>query len=176
MSIFKRGTVEPKAPMPKPETKSDPRLERADDPWWVKKAFREKGQAEIAGSRDNPRIVYYHSFTSLRATDDETPWCASFMNFIFSPNGTRSAMARSWLKWAHGRELAKTNIPRGAVVIHSSNRGPESGHVTIYLGDAGDGYMWVLGGNQQNMVGVHKWPYSTLLGVRWPDSVAEKAA
>lgn len=39
------------------------------------------GQKEISGSKDNPKIVEYHDATTLKATDDETPWCASFVNW-----------------------------------------------------------------------------------------------
>ena len=39
------------------------------------------GQKEIEGSKDNPKIVGYHKATTLVATDDETPWCSSFVNW-----------------------------------------------------------------------------------------------
>jgi hypothetical protein len=37
-------------------------------------ALREIGQAEINGPDHNQRIIEYHEQTSLKASDDETPW------------------------------------------------------------------------------------------------------
>lgn len=41
-----------------------------------------ENEREIAGSKHNPNIVDFHKATTLRATDDETPHCASAMNFM----------------------------------------------------------------------------------------------
>jgi hypothetical protein len=41
-----------------------------------------EGEKEIPGSKNNPNIVDFHKATTLRATDDETPHCASAMNFM----------------------------------------------------------------------------------------------
>ena len=138
---------------------------KASDPEWVRKAWAEMGTAEISGDKDNPRIVYYHSFTSLRASDDETPWCSAFMNFLFAPKGTRDAMARSWLKWGE-----PTSRKRGAIVVFASpSRGPSAGHVALVLGEADENHLYVLGGNQNNMVCVARYPKSLVLGYRWPN-------
>jgi len=47
---------------------------------WMAKAMKEIGQSEIGGSSHNARIIAYHATTTLRASDDETPWCSSFVN------------------------------------------------------------------------------------------------
>lgn len=41
-----------------------------------------ENEREIPGSRHNPNILDFHKATTLRATDDETPHCASAMNFM----------------------------------------------------------------------------------------------
>ena len=82
---------------------------------WMDIARNELGQNEIAGSRDNPRIVDYHGSTSLNASDDETPWCASFVNWVMEQagiEGTDSAAAMSWADWGQSSELTP-----GAVVV-----------------------------------------------------------
>lgn len=65
---------------------------------WMRIARGELGQREIAGAAHNPRIVAYHQTTSLRASNDETPWCASFVNWAMEKaghKGTGSAAAIS---------------------------------------------------------------------------------
>lgn len=48
-------------------------------------AFRvaetQKGVKEISGSKHNPKIVEYAQSCTLQAQDDETPWCAEFVNW-----------------------------------------------------------------------------------------------
>ncbi len=135
---------------------------------WFDIALREMatGVDEMRGAADNPRIVEYHQTTTLKATDDETPWCSSFVNWcmIKSGNrGTNSAAARSWLKW--GKELSEPR--RGCVVVFSRPPSPTSGHVAFFDHVAG-GRIFVLGGNQGNAVNITSYPYERLLGYRWP--------
>ncbi|WP_224984859.1 TIGR02594 family protein [Geomonas agri] len=68
---------------------------------WMGIARKEIGQKEVAGHRDNPRILSYHATTTLKATDDETPWCSSFVNWCLKQagvKGTDSAAATSWVE------------------------------------------------------------------------------
>lgn len=41
-----------------------------------------ENEKEVAGAKHNPNILDFHKATTLRATDDETPHCASAMNFM----------------------------------------------------------------------------------------------
>lgn len=134
---------------------------------WLEAALLELGDAvrEVPGDKDNPRIVEYHATTTLRATDDETPWCSSFVNWCVIQaglRGTNSAMARSWLKW--GRECGPT---LGAVVVLSRGE-PPAGHVGFFVGQRW-GRVFVIGGNQGNAVSVARYPADRVLGYRWPD-------
>lgn len=137
----------------------------AQDPTpWMTVAHREIGQKEIAGSKHNPRIVKYHSFTTLKATEDEIAWCASFVCFCLETSGyksTKNAWARSFLNL--GAKLAKGRY--GAICVFS--RGANSGHVGFYL-DETDTQIYVLGGNQGNSVSKAWYNKDRLLGVRWP--------
>lgn len=119
-----------------------------DAPPWLLWALRElaAGVREIPGSRHNPRILYYHSFTRLQAQADEVPWCSAFLCAAFENVGvasTRSASAASWQAW--GRPC----VPQDGAVLFFPKSDPDaggSGHVALfYRGQA-------LGGNQSNRV------------------------
>ncbi len=135
---------------------------------WFAIAMREMetGVDEVAGPEHNPRIVEYHQSTSLKATDDETPWCSSFVNWCMEQAGeekTNSAMARSWLKW--GEALAEPR--KGCVAVFSRGNIPTAGHVGFYV-DEINGRILLLGGNQSNQININSYPKSSLLGYRWP--------
>lgn len=133
-------------------------------PMWMDVARAEYGVSEIYGSRHNPRILEYHRSTSLKATTDEVPWCASVANWVLercSLIGTNLANARSFLKW--GRHVEPTY---GAIAI--LRRGaPPSGHVAFWVAEIGD-RIYLLGGNQGNQFKVSSFPKSDLLDTRWP--------
>lgn len=124
-------------------------------------AYSEMGQKEIPGSNDNPRIVEYHQSTSLKASDDETPWCASFVNWVLKQmgeKGTNSAAAKSFATW--GKEL-KAPV-KGCIAVFTRDGG---GHVAFVDHVTGD-YVYCLGGNQSNKVCISAYPKSRLLGYR----------
>lgn len=154
----------PAPPAPSPYNPPAPAQGNVEDLWWVKVARKEIGVHEIAGSKDNPRIVFYHGFTTLKATDDETPWCSSFLCFVFG-GGTKSAAARSWATW--GQHLDRF-IP-GCIMVYSRTGG---NHVNIGLEQAKDGSVRGLGGNQGNRVSDDTWhSKSVILAYRWPPGV-----
>lgn len=134
---------------------------------WLAVAQREESQGvvEISGAKHNPRIVEYHSVTTLKASTDEVPWCSSFACWTMERAGyrsTRSAAARSWMRW--GSPCA----PKlGAVAVFQRGANPNSGHVAYYIAGDGDRIL-VLGGNQSNQVRRSWYPAKSLLGYRWP--------
>lgn len=146
-------------------------LAEGEGPPWYQIAVREMstGIDEIPGhDAHNPRIVEYHQATSLKATDDETPWCSSFINWcMMKAGGTRtdSAMARSWLNW--GKKLDEPR--KGCVVIFSRPPNPASGHVALFEEIRGN-RIHVLGGNQSNQVNISSYPAERLLSYRWSSS------
>lgn len=121
----------------------------------------EMGVSEVKGTQHNKKIVAYHQATGLKAQDDETPWCASFVNWCLKEigdKGTNSAAAISFMKW--GQEL-KTPV-KGCVVVFSRTGG---NHVTIFDHMEGD-TIYCLGGNQGNRVNISAYPKSRLKGFR----------
>ncbi len=129
-------------------------------------AIHELGQSERKGRVHNDRIVAYHQATTLAASDDETPWCSSFVCWCLEVSGlrsTQSAAARSFLSW--GQEVALAEALRGDIVVLSRNK-PWQGHVGFFWGHGPDGKIQVLGGNQDGRVSVQDYDSDRLLSVR----------
>ena len=98
-------------------------LLRKTYPSWLIIAEGELNVREIPGSTHNPRIVEYHQATSLKATTDEVPWCASFVNWCLlkaEQPRTRSAAARSFLDY--GLQLDEPWLGRIAIFQRATAR------------------------------------------------------
>lgn len=135
-------------------------------PNWLLTALAEYGVREIPGIHASPRILQYHATTTLRATSDEVPWCSAFVNWCMREcgiKGTDSAAARSWLAWGTPLQLPKL----GCVVVFSSARGADAGHVG-FLQRSEQHWTYVLGGNQGNAVSLSPYETRSVLGFRWP--------
>lgn len=138
-----------------------------DYPIWYKIALKEIGVQEIKGPGFNPRIIEYHAKTTLKATEDEIPWCSAFVNWCMSKaniKGTGSAAARSWLKW--GRGIVAPVV--GCICVFKRGNSDWQGHVGFYAGES-DSQIIVLGGNQSDQVKYSFYKKDDLLGFRWPD-------
>lgn len=147
---------------PKPEA-SKP-VEVKNETPWMDLASKEIGTNEIVGVQDNPRIVEYHSATTLKATDDETPWCSAFVSWVLEKSGyksTQDAWARSYLNY--GTKLDKPKY--GCIVVY--DRGAGKGHVHFYVKEDSQ-FIYGIGGNQDNTVKLKAYPKSAVLGYRWP--------
>jgi len=129
----------------------------------------------VAGQH-NARILEYHQTTSLKATDDETPWCSSFVNWVLRQagrNGTNSAAAKSWLNW--GSETAPP-APGTIVVIKKKTpgttqaTGSSSGFHVGFFVSVSPTHIRLLGGNQSNQVRYSNFPLATyeIKGYRKP--------
>ena len=150
-------------------------------PAWFTIAYREllREVVEVPGEEHNLRVLQYHDATDLDATTDEVPWCSSFVNWCMQQADqprTRSARARSWLRWGQRQECPEI----GSVVIFQRGDGhqpgPEvisaPGHVGFFAGFSrgpGAGRMTILGGNQSNRVALRDYPIQHVLGHRWPE-------
>jgi uncharacterized protein (TIGR02594 family) len=134
-------------------------------PTWIGIAQAEVGTKEISGSKHNPRIIEYHSTTG-KFSDDETPWCASFVNWVMQKagyQGTNSALALSWQSW--GKKLTKPAY--GSIAVFSWGGG--KGHVGFVVGKSGNNIQ-VLGGNQSNQVNVTSFGTSQVVAYVVPDN------
>ena len=135
---------------------------------WFDVAKAELGTREIPGPEHNPRVIEYHATTGLSADDDETPWCASFVNWCIEQaglEGTNSARARSWADW--GRAI-DTPVPGCVVVLWRGSPDSRKGHVAFYVGPGSGATIRLLGGNQGNAVSVKAYPSNRVLGYRMP--------
>lgn len=161
ISKFSRNVQEKEVEIKNPP----PEVKKVDKTFFEKVwevAIQESGVKEISGSRDNARIVEYHKATTLKATDDETPWCSAFVSWCIEKAGyesTRDAWARSYLNW--GKKL---DAPvKGCVVVFS--RGASSGHVAFFYKIENE-MVYCLGGNQGNEVNISAYPSWRVLGYR----------
>ena len=132
-------------------------------PKWVKIGLKEVGTKEISGEKHNPRVIFYHSFTSGYSTD-EVPWCGSFVAMCMKVAGitppTISERALSWISFGKSSDGPKV----GSVAVKSRKGG---GHVGIVIAEEGD-YIYLLGGNQGNEVNVRKYKTSDFIDFRYP--------
>lgn len=137
-------------------------------------ALQELGVKEIVGVEDNPRVIEYHSTTSLHADTDEVPWCSSFVNWCITQaglKGTNSAAARSWLKWGH--KVEKPTL--GCLVVMSRGNSPTSGHVGFFIESVNhDKHINIIGGNQDNMVKLQTFPVDRVLAYIIPKTSETK--
>jgi uncharacterized protein (TIGR02594 family) len=140
-------------------------------PAWISVAEAEVGTQEIAGRRHNPRIIEYHSTTG-RFSDDETAWCASFVNWVLrqaGKTGTGSAMAMSFA--SYGTRLERPAYGSIAVISYGGGRG----HVGFVVGRQGDRVL-LLGGNQSNGVNVRAFGTSQIVAYVVPPGYEVPAA
>jgi uncharacterized protein (TIGR02594 family) len=141
---------------------------RRELPAWLMEALQDlnRGVAEINGIQHTPEIVQAHGYTTLKAKDDETPWCSSIMCAWTERAGlksTQSAAADSWRKW--GKELGDGDQRLGCVVVMSRTGG---NHVTLYL-DEDDVGVYCLGGNQGDRVSIRRYEWGVITNFRWPE-------
>jgi len=155
------------APVPGPAT----------GPKWMQIATAELGIHENAmPGMQNKRIIEYHSATTLKAQEDEVPWCSSFVNWAMKQagfQGSGSALAKSWLTWG----AAMTSPSLGAVTVikrkgASSDQatGSSTGfHVAFYISSTAS-HIRLLGGNQGDSVKYSNFSLAAydVKGYRWP--------
>lgn len=147
------------------------------EPPWLQLARKDArlGILEVPGVQHHSRILEYHDHTTLHATTDEVPWCASAVCAWLEESdylSTRSARARSYLRW--GQRLMTPAL--GCIVIikrgGGNQPGPEDirakGHVGLFVDMPTPHEMIVLGGNQSNQVCERTYRLERLLGFRWP--------
>jgi uncharacterized protein (TIGR02594 family) len=144
---------------------------------WMTIAEAEVGVREnAAAGQHNQRILEFHTATSLRATEDEVPWCSSFVNWVMVQSGragTKSAAARSWLNW--GTELKDPRLGSITVIKKKTGgadkaTGSSSGFHVAFFVSATESHIRLLGGNQSDSVKYSNFPLSKydVKGYRWP--------
>lgn len=131
-------------------------------------AAGELGVKEVSGRNNNPVIVKYAKEAGFKnITDDETPWCSIFVNWVCKQAGVQrsgKANARSWLYVG-----IPVNNPRPGDIVIFWRDDPESwkGHVGFFMGYTKNlNQVFVLGGNQRNSVSIQAYDADKILGFR----------
>jgi uncharacterized protein (TIGR02594 family) len=132
------------------------------------------GMKEVAGATHNPAIVAMLQLDNKWVEDDETSWCAAFVNYICwlcDSVRSKSLAARSYL--LVGTSIPLSDAQPGDIVVLSRGAqpqpGPEvikaQGHVGFYAGQTNT-TVEILGGNQGNSVSIASFPKSRILSIR----------
>lgn len=136
---------------------------------WIKAAKKYIGVKEIPGSVSEEHIAKW--LEAVKAgRQDETPWCAAFVNGILKEcgrKGTGKANARSFL--ACGESLGGKFKPGAIVVFWRGDKNGWMGHVGFAVDITPNGSsVQVLGGNQGDKVSMEWMSTKKILGFRWP--------
>jgi uncharacterized protein (TIGR02594 family) len=132
-------------------------------------AVAELGQKEIIGSANNPAILNYAKDSGFNwVSDDETPWCSIFVNWVAKKAGlqcSKNPNARSWLRV--GQSADRAPEPGDIVIFWRESIDSWKGHVGIFFGFSADGTrVYCLGGNQGNQVSITAYSRDYVLGYR----------
>ena len=124
-------------------------------PIWLRLAYSHLGLHEIVGPHHNAEILGWWERLSLPFKDDETPWCAGFVNAMVQAAdlpivGQNRAAALGWRWNGYGTRLDGPAL--GAIMSMERPGKPGSGHMTFVAGRDKNGNIMGLGGNQGNMV------------------------
>lgn len=145
---------------------------------WMKVAESYLGVKEIRGG-ENPVILKFYAEAGHEEIDeDEVAWCSAFANAVMYEcgiSGTKSLMAKSWLKWSGG---VKTLVPKfGDIVVFNRGHNPALGHVAFFI-SWDDDYVTVIGGNQGAVgeVSVARLRRSAVAGFIHPHAIVEPTA
>jgi len=136
------------------------------DPDWLQIAGHSLGLQEVPGPATNPTIALWLKQLHAWWSDDQTPWCGTFVahcmqqaNLPIPKNWFR---AKEWLDWG-------TPCPAvaGAVCVLDREGG---GHVFM-LTQISATRVRGIGGNQHDGVNLSVFSRDRVLGLRWPDGV-----
>lgn len=136
----------------------------------MKLAFSQYGIKEIVGKKDNPEVLKYFKNLGFDASSlkDETAWCSAFVNWVARESGleySKKLNARSWMEV--GAPLDEGSEPQlgDIVVFWRVSKTSWKGHVGFYV-NHDEHNIYVLGGNQGNMVCIKPYRKDRLLTYR----------
>jgi uncharacterized protein (TIGR02594 family) len=115
----------------------------------------------------NPRVDAYFDDVGYPSMTDETAWCAAFVGAMLKRCGlphTGKLTARSYLDWGKPVDLSKAQ-PGDVIILWRGSPTSWQGHVGFYDRQA-DGNVYLLGGNQRDMVNVSGYSIDRVLSVR----------
>lgn len=131
------------------------------------------GIQEVIGKGSNPAIMNMAKTIGVDKiyTDDDTSWCAVFINFlckitglpIVDPKADKYNLLRAKYMLNWGNQVPVKDMKLGDIAILDRKGG---GHVFIIIGKTKKGNLIGLGGNQGNAVTFEEFDVKRLLGVR----------
>jgi uncharacterized protein (TIGR02594 family) len=151
----------------------EPSAPDGSPPQWYTLATKEIGTRE-EGNNSGAAIARYRQLA--QAGQDHDPWCAIFANAMLAlctppVPGTKSASSQSFRSNANFIQISGPAL--GAVVVFW-RQSPSSGlgHVGFYRGETVES-VYVLGGNEGDMVQIEPMRKGQLIGYWWPKTVAQ---
>jgi uncharacterized protein (TIGR02594 family) len=130
---------------------------------WMKESAKHLGLKEIPGKRHNPTIMRWIRSLGGWFTDDETPWCGTFVAHCLRKAGCE--VPKHWYRAKAYAEWGERVSPRvGAIAVFGRKGG---GHVGFIVGESASN-LYILGGNQRNEVNISPIAKSRLIDCRWP--------
>lgn len=132
---------------------------------WINEAKKHIGLKEIPGKAHNPTIIRWLNQLKAWWSEDETPWCGTFVAHCLKTTDhdlpKHWYRAKDWLKT--GELLLKPAY--GCIAVFERQGG---GHVGFVVGKDKNGNLMILGGNQANSVTIMPFAPSRVIGYRWP--------
>lgn len=122
------------------------------------------GTTEFNGTANNPTILKWAKRTQLSEyyNSDSIPWCGLYIAYCCYvaklPICKNPLWALNWAKWGN-----TADVPMLADVLVFKRKG--GGHVGIYVAED-DTHYHVLGGNQDNKVGINRIAKTRLFSAR----------
>lgn len=132
---------------------------------WIVEALKHNGLREIPGKEHCPTIQRWTAELKGWWSDDETPWCGTFVAHCLRSTGFEVPKlwmrAKAWAEW--GTPLVR---PAPCCIVVFMRDG--GGHVGFVLGEDAAGNLMVLGGNQGNRVSIAPFARARVLAYRCP--------
>lgn len=129
-------------------------------------ALKYYGQEAVAGENTNPIIEqFYKEAGHNNIQGDDIPWCSAFMDAVHTEAGapvSASLLARSWLEMGISTEEPELG---DIVVLWRISKDSIYGHVGLFISED-KGMVYILGGNQKNMVCIAPYSKNQVLGYR----------
>ena len=133
----------------------------------LKNALKYHGLKEVKGAQHNTTIVGMLNRLLATINDDETPWCSAYVNQVAHESGMETSdklNARSWLNVGIPVQVNDAE-PGDVVILWRGSPKSWKGHVGFYISHD-QRYVTMLGGNQNNQVGINKYDAKRILGIR----------
>ena len=132
---------------------------------WIVEGRQYVGIAEIPGKQHNPTIQNWLRTLKAWWSDDETPWCGTFVAYCCRVAGRD--VPKDWFRaWAWAEAGERLTAPAyGCIAVFNRAGG---GHVGFVIGRDRAGNLMILGGNQGNKVSIAKFSKDRVVAYIWP--------